>query len=222
MSSIQVVTDRAELISDAIGRRNKVIGLHTFDRGCETCVFATPFCRVKCYKWKAYHAWRHNLIPRDLKNQTAWEALDGESFGEWLRSRVKPVDRFRFCSRGEPFAGPEDVDRVADVVACNPSVLFWIPTRAWHCGDMRQRILRQVRALPNARVQASVDPSDSSADIRSLDRGGWSTMYFGRDGNDGRRSRTMCRKTWFHDVRCSSCGVCFDARQKHVHLKQHT
>jgi len=202
----------------------KVINMFRLDRGVETCKWATSFCRATCYKWKMMVVFDRSIIAKDQRLQGQWPLLNAETWAEWASMRRKPVERFRFCTRGETFSCAADVDKIADVVSGNPGTLFWMPTRAWRNPHLRSKLDKLVRPLPNARLQASVDPTTKPIQLASLDRDGWSTMFYGNDGNVGRQGRTLCRKTWFHDdgVACDTCGICFSAQQTHVHLKWHS
>jgi hypothetical protein len=204
-------------------RKCSTIDMWTLDRGCTSCVWATPFCGQRCYKLRDYRRFPAEMAGRDARNDHTWKVMTPELFGDFLSRRRDPVDRFRWCTRGEPCKDKTDVDRLSEVAKAFPNILFWTPTRAWHNSAMRTLISRKLRPINNMRVQASVDPSDSASDVRSIKRGGWSTMYFGLDGNDGRRGRQLCRKIWFKasGEKCSTCTLCFSADQTHVHMKDH-
>ena len=81
--------------------------------------------------------------------------------------------------------------------------------------------------LSNAFVMASLDPSNSPSEWKSLKESGWSTMFFG--DNEARFTPNgdplhMCKKTWFKMK--GVCGKkcqngCFSSKRVDVHLKQH-
>lgn len=205
-------------------RKCSDIGLHAVDRSRErSCVHATGFCKATCFNVKLEKAFGHTIEPKDVKNDLAWETLTGDSFKAWNARRK--VARFRFCTRGEAFASLADVDRVADVLAKNPEVLFWIPTRAWRNSEYREAIELKVLPLANARVLASLDPSNDNQEVADIVESGWSTMFYGDD--EATQDRILCDKTHAHvKGACATCSNgCFEAafgfKQVHVHLNQH-
>lgn len=206
-------------------RSVKDIGMWAVDRSRQkSCVHATAFCFEHCFNAKLEVAFP-TITPKDVRNDAAWESLNGASFKAWADRRRKPVERFRFMTRGEAFACLSDVDKVADVVASNPSTLFWIPTRAWRNREYREAIELKVMILENARVLASIDPTNDFAEVAEVMEHGWSTMFFGDDSaTDG---RVLCEKTHSHTKgACATCSNgCFQAKfgeaPVHVHLKQH-
>jgi len=223
IAAVELDTSKQELARDTF-RICPDIDLYTLDRGCGSCVHATPFCRKTCYKLKYYKMYPKAMRKRDRRNERMWDALTAERFAAWAATRRYEVDRFRWCTRGEPFATIDDVFKLRDVMQANASTDFWLPTRGWHNPQLRRPIVNMIRPLPNAFVMASVDPSDAPWKVRSLEDGGWSTMFYGDDSNDGRRGRVLCPKTWFKDsgLTCATCGICWTKEQTHLHLKQHT
>jgi len=169
--------------------------------------------------------WRDSRICRTLQNGIHSQSLQNSAERHQRWNARRKVGRFRFCTRGEAFATLQDVERVADVVASNPLTLFWIPTRGWRNALIRDAIELQVLPLPNARVLASIDPSNDNGEVNAIIERGWSTMFYGND--EVTSGRFKCSKT--HEKvkgACRTCeGGCFDAKfghnQVHVHLKQH-
>jgi len=82
-------------------------------------------------------------------------------------------------------------------------------------------ILQLMAKYGNARVVASVDPSNSYGEIEQLEADGFSTMYFG--DNKATRGRIKCKKTWEHrNGHCALCrGGCFSKDRVDVYLKMH-
>lgn len=201
------------------------IGMFALDRSpAVSCVNATAFCRLHCYNNKFYEQYP-GMEGRDVKNESAWANLTAADITKTLRGKHKPVARFRFCTRGDVFANSGDVEKVAEIVAGNPDTLFWIPTRAWRNPALRAEIEQKVMVLDNARVLASLDPSNDNWEKAQIIEAGWSTMFFGDDNEtDG---RIKCKKTWEHELEaCQTCEEgCFQARygydQVHVHLAMH-
>ena len=202
------------------------IGMWALDRSpMVSCVNATAHCREHCYNNKLY-----KLYPamncRDIKNELAWKKLNGDNFAATMKNKRKgQKDRFRFCTRGDTFASESDIYKVEQILQGNPNITFWIPTRAWRNPRLRDLIELRLMPLDNARILASLDPSNDFWEKRQIINRGWSTMFFGDDAaTDG---RIKCQKTWkTSNVSCDKCNVgCFEARygykQVQVHLKSH-
>ena len=207
-------------------RFSTTIGLWTRDRDpAVSCRHATKFCKANCYNKKLYEIYPA-MEPRDKENEKAWPSLTGENLAKKLDKKHKPVKRFRFASRGETFRVLSDVGKIRDILKHSPDVTFWIPTRAWRNTGMRIAIERMIMPLHNARVLASIDPSNSAEEVGDIMARGWSTMYFGDDSKRATTGRLKCGKTWGLDTKCETCeNGCFSAKfgekQVHVHLKQH-
>ena len=75
--------------------------------------------------------------------------------------------------------------------------------------------------LRNARVQASIDPSNDELEIELLKADGWSTMFYGDDTATDKGFK--CPKTWNKAKgHCAVCEKgCFSEKRTDVHLKQH-
>jgi hypothetical protein len=164
------------------------------------------------------------VLERRLRQE--WQELTPERFGELLQRRKHPTDRIRFAAAGEALATPADVTRVESIVRTFPSILFWVPTRAWRSPALRDPIRRRLVTLRNARVLASLDPSNTAEEVDGLASDGWSTMFFGLDRLDVGSpflGRYRCPKTWEHRHGfCRECTQgCFREGQVHVHLKKH-
>jgi len=76
--------------------------------------------------------------------------------------------------------------------------------------------------VPNARVLASLDPSNTPEEIADIS-GKWSTMFFGDDTPEAMSNRYACPKTHHHATgHCAKClKGCFGKGRVDVHLKQH-
>lgn len=203
------------------------IGMGAIDRSREhSCVHASPYCQQHCYNNK--FGWP-NVKGKDLKNDLHWPAMTGDSIRQALKGlRAYSTDRLRLCTRGEPFASRADVALIKRVLSDVPEVLFWIPTRAWRNKALRELIREEIAPIPNARVQASIDPSNSWAEIYHLHCEGWSTMFFAKDTDGGSVMHPLgdlaikCIKTWEHQIgACRTCDVCFGERQTHTWLLDH-
>lgn len=197
----------------------KDIGMFAVDRPRTSCKWATAFCRANCYNAKLEKLF--NLKPKDARNEIFWEQLDGEQIKLSLSTKRNQTRRFRLMTRGEAFSTEGDVFKVAKILNANKQTLFWIPTRAWRDESMRELLVLYIMPLKNARLQASLDPTNSTEEINSLVADGWSTMFFGDDSDT--EGRFLCAKT--HKGKkghCAICrGGCFSNKQTHVHLKQH-
>lgn len=211
---------------------NDGIEMWALDRPIASCTHCTAFCRKHCYTHKAYRQYHHIMPASDIKNEHRWGLLTGEKLarevnGKNRRSRVRSVNRIRFCTKGEPLSEIGDIDKVADIATSCPDVLFWMPTRAWRRPEFREKTEAKLLSIPNLRVMASVDPSNSREEVQEIVSKGWSTMFFGIDNVDAAEETfgtkfSKCPKT--HDAQhgsCQTCNLCFGAKQINVHLKQH-
>jgi hypothetical protein len=183
-----------------------------------SCRWCTSFCANTCYNRKIYACYK-GMESADERYEREWLSLSGMDWARILDRKKRSTQRVRLMTRGEAFSTAADVDRVRDILAWNPGRLVWIPTRVWR-GPLRDAV-RRLSYLSNARIMASIDPSNNDDEIDTLKADGWSTLFFGDD--DDVRGRIKCPKTWqgVHGA-CASCTVgCFRSRQVHVHLKEH-
>lgn len=197
------------------------IGMFALDRPVSSCRHATAFCRKHCYNRKLYAAFGHDMRPKDVKNEAAWHELCREpsALKRTLDKKRLDTSRVRLMTRGEAFSDVRDVLQVRRMLQADPGRLYWIPTRAWRVPYLRRIVQALVMSLPNARVMASIDPSNTSSDVEAITAAGWSTMFFGDD--NATVGRFLCPKT-HAEGRCIDCqGGCFEAGQVHIHLLQH-
>lgn len=202
------------------------IAMWSSDRSIkESCNWRTSFCK-HCYNHKLAKVFK-GIPGKDIRNEAYWAILDGERLKKDLSKKRKgDKSRFRFQTRGETFANPSDVLKVRDILLKNPETVFWIPTRAWRNVGMRDMIQVMIMSLPNARVQASMDPSNTAREWEVVKAAGWSTMFYG--DNDMIRNPNgdlshLCEKTFFGiKGACGDCkDGCFSKDRVDVHLKQH-
>ena len=219
------------------------LGMHTFSRGYDTCLWQTPWCKRECY-WRKYRRMGWSTDESDQADNSLWQnarpyEIAREIFdaaGHWVPEtgeRIAPR-RFRFSMKGEIWTSQDDVVKVRAIATQLPTTGFWIPTRAWRDRDMRLAIKRW--STSNMRVLASIDPSVSESDIEMLRSEGWSLMYagdnedsnqmlLGEQGLEEKVTRGMhrCRKTWEHKLgHCAVCrDGCFSEGRVEVHLKKH-
>jgi hypothetical protein len=159
---------------------------------------------------------------RDDRNEAFWAGLNGNVFQQAFDPKRKgPKNRFRFCTRGEAFSTDSDIDKIKSILEFCPDILFWIPTRAWRNKGLRARIESELFILPNARINASIDPTTSEKEFKGLRASGWSTMFFGND--EQRPDSYKCPKTWKHKKgHCAICrNGCFSTKRVDIHLKAH-
>lgn len=192
------------------------LDLYCLDRP-RRCPWRTVFCTHPehgCYgakMEKAWPTWRTWLQKADF----LWTLLTASAFNG--------LSRMRICRVGEPIESIEDIIRITDWANGNPECLFWMPTRSWRNKTLRQAL----KTLPeNVKVLASIDPSNTEAEVQSLVREGFSTMFYGNDSRHplgNRASVTKCKKTWEHETgRCSRCDEgCFSDKRSDVWLKFH-
>ena len=201
------------------------IGMFATDRSIkESCKWRTSFCS-NCYNNKLFKIFK-GMKEKDVRNERFWETLDGDQFKSIMSKKRKSVKRFRFQTRGETFAYPKDVFKVRDILLKNPSIDFWLPTRAWRNDVLKFLIEKHIMTLPNAYVQASLDPTNSLDEWKMLKESGWSTMTYGiEDSYTTPLGDTFhrCKKTHM-DIKgyCGKCeNGCFSKERKDVLLKQH-
>lgn len=194
------------------------IGMYTINRGHGSCKWKSAYCLIHCYNKKLYRVFGHTMLPKDVKNDLDWVAWNGDRLYEELNRR-KYNKRIRLCSRGEPFSTMADVTKIKDFLNKNPQTLFWIPTRSWR-GNLRDEV-KKIMQIDNARILASIDPSNTKIEIDDIVSEGWSTMYFG--DNSDIQNRFLCPKTWEHKKKiCYQCEAgCFAKTRVDVHLKKH-
>ena len=156
---------------------------------------------------------------RDKRNEDYWQWLTGQRLYTQLSRKKKPVKRLRLCTRGEAFSTKEDVQKVVDLMRYSSSTLFWIPTRAWHHPKLKQMIEHIALNKHNARILASIDPSDDENQIQQLKDDGWSTVRIGAN----QETRYRCPKTFEHKTgHCATCTKgCFSDSRVDVQLKLH-
>ena len=214
------------------------IGMFAFSRGMSTCLWKTPWCEKNCYALKFYRmGW--SKAEYDKLDNDFWLETQPVDFAAAVNKAAGNVSvkRFRFSIKGEIWTGEKDVAKVSGIMYLMPDTLFWIPTRAWHNGNMAEAIERLVFQRPNARVLASVDPNTTPDEFMWLKYRGWQTVFSG-DNEDSRQLMLVpggtqekitvgmhkCEKTW--NERGGHCAVCargcFSSKKDvRVHLKQH-
>ncbi len=202
----------------------KDLGMWAIDRAPSSCAHKTEYCSQHCYMNKLKVAYK-GIAPRRLRDELFWDGLTGPKMREYLERMERTTlgaDRFRGCTDGENFATLRDVYRWSGILRANPGTLFWLPTRAWRNRRLRTAIKRMIMTQDNARVLASIDPSNSPQEIDQLVTDGWSTMFFG-DDNESPNNGYRCPKTWKHATgHCSKCKVgCFSSQRVDIWLKSH-
>ena len=214
----------------------KDIGMSAIDRPKTSCRHCTTFCRATCYNVKTYRRFPKAMKAKDLALEQEWQEMTGESVAGMIGRKRSFTGRVRLMTRGEAFKTVSDVEKVRDMILAAPDTVFWIPTRAWRNRVLRRLVSMRIRRLPNVKVLASLDPSNSRKEVNSLVDGGWSTMYYGDDSATffvrsivkgvahGLTWRVKCPKTWDHKLgHCATCETgCFSENQIHIILKQHS
>ena len=204
------------------------------DRSREhSCVHATKFCAATCFNRKLEGSFGHVVAPKDARNDKFWSQIDGAQVRSFMATR-KHNGRFRLMTRGEAFRDMTDIARVESILRENRGMLVWIPTRAWHTNFSRSgkwrgesRLWAEIARLQtqyrNARIQISLDPSDSEAMVRWAEFSGFSTMFYGDDNSPAINGSKRCPKTWAGKKEaCRGCkGKCFSSNITHVWLKRH-
>ncbi len=195
------------------------IGMFSIDRPRTSCKHASAFCVKHCYNAKLEKIFK--LDGKDKRNEIYWNQISGLEVKRTLDRKRNQTKRVRFMTRGESFSTVSDVYRVKDILTSNKKRLFWLPTRAWRNPTIKALIEKEIFPLKNARVQASLDPSNTREEVYTAGLNNWSTMYFGDDSKTANRKK--CPKTWEHKTgHCSICrNGCFSSKITHIHLKQH-
>lgn len=210
------------------------IGMYAFDRPINgpdgSCVHRTAFCNTTCYNIKLYRIYK-NMSVRDVRLEKWWRTVTGLIVNAALKLKRKQTSRVRFMSRGEALKDKSDIARVLDICKSNPNTLFWLPTRAWRSSELRPIIEKQLLPLPNLALNASLDPSNTDEEWKSLAASGWSTMFYGDNARITTPMNTrmfLCPKT--HKKlkgHCATCKAgCFGSRTSYnartdVHLSKH-
>lgn len=198
------------------------IGMFCYDRPVSTCRHCTSFCKLNCYNRKLYDMY-HAMSTKDVRNEAYWAETTGAELNKTLSKKRKQTARVRFMTRGEAISTAADVDKIVEICTTNSSRLFWLPTRAWRNTELRALIIEKLFPIKNLRLLASIDPSNTAAEIDGLITQGFSTMFFGNDDVAPIANSVKCQKTWEHKTAaCATCeNGCFKAEQKHIWLKQH-
>ena len=143
------------------------IGQWAIDRKISTsCVWKTEFCDKTCYNNKLFDIYPA-MHGKDDRNENQWKTITGEQFKTVFNRKKKGIkNRFRFMTRGECFDTVESIHKVHDILVNNPDTQFWIITRAWRDafigdGEVLAAINTLIKPLQNARLQASLDPSNT-------------------------------------------------------------
>lgn len=198
------------------------IGCFALDFPKFTCAFRTDFCNEKCYNVKLRRMYGDAMANRDHTNLEAWNNCTVDDFINALSGkRTRQVKRFRFATRGEALYSSQNIRKISEIAKAIPDTIFWIPTRAWRNSIRRAEIMAILFPLKNMRVMASLDPSNSPAEIALLKADGWSTIFFG--DNEQTTNRIKCTKTWGHvKGACATCKIgCFNKKRVDIHLKEH-
>jgi hypothetical protein len=202
------------------------IGMFAYDRSIkDSCVHATEFCTTSCFNDKLYKLYP-KMYSKDIRNEAYWASITGEQVRTTLSKKRRQTKRVRLMTRGEAFSTYADIPKVVDILNQNPANLWWIPTRAWRNPLMRLLLTTHIKPLPNARLLASMDTTNTVEEWESLTLDGWSTMSFGADWathTPQMEPMYKCPKTFYHAVGfCERCVKgCFSKERVHVHLKQH-
>lgn len=216
---------RQELKRRGLFRWCSDIGMFAWDRARWSCSFRTEFCAETCFNCKFYQMYPE-MAPCDAKLEGKWLETTGETVKAELARKRKQTKRVRGCTRGETFSAMGDVQKVYHILKENHRSLFWLPTRGWRDPSMRDAIESIIAPMPNARLCASLDPSNTAAEWASVKASGWSTLFYG----DNERTHTpngdplfRCPKTWAHvKGACASCNkACFSLDRTDAILKQH-
>jgi hypothetical protein len=204
------------------------MGIMRLDRPFSSCKHCTTFCVKGCYARRL--AKFYKKVPGSLErsgkyfDETKGKDIAGD-IGCMMRLNRNGVrhDRFRWCAMGEPFDTIESVKKIDAIAKELPGINFWIPTRAWRNGELKKIIERTIMKRGNCFVQASIDPSNSKEELRTITK--WRTMFFGdNDKHPVSSTAFKCPKTFDKGggVTCKNCeGGCFNKTTQHVHLKKH-
>jgi len=202
--------------------KNETINLWTINRPRTTCKWSTKYCQRFCYNKRVERVFAHSVKSRDIINEKIWQDLTGSQLHERL-SHIRTIKRIRLMTRGEAFTNLTDVLKVKNLCRYNTDWTFIIPTRAWRNKHLKHLIEMHIQSLPNARLYASIDPSNTLLEINDLIISGWSTAFFGEQSLDFMPNPIKCPKTFNKqvEIKCSNCNICFDPTRKDVQFKKH-
>lgn len=201
-------------------RFNKDIGLFTLDRGKDTCIYSTAFCRAHCYNNKMYNIFGKRMCGRDIKNEEFWQHAFGEDIYNTLLYKRHSTDRIRLCSRGEPFIDASDVYRIGNWASYMANTKILIFTKAWRNDIIKELIELHLFKYSTLFIFASLDP-DTLQNYDQLKESGWRVTFFG-DDNFQHNNFIKCPKTWEHKKDyCNKCNYCFNRWNKDIHFKMH-
>lgn len=204
----------------------KILGIPVINRSMDSCSFKTSFCSEHCYNNKFLKSFSRDMLKSAINDENYWNSLSPSILKADLSHIRVSNNRIRLAGRGEVFDNKENVMKVKSFMEYLSKYLFWIPTRAWKAKKLKVLIERELKILPNNRIMASIDPSNTQKEIDSLKGSNWSTMFFG-DNNDT-EGRVKCPKTWLKKKgittmhrTCRYCNICFGKERVDVHLKKH-
>ena len=228
------MNERATYYADGLVYR-PALGLICLDRSRRHCRWATKWCKAKCYCGKFETMQPDYQADYDTRLDLLWDRWTGATLRAALRTKRQyrtlpttpgtlPTHRLRVCSKGEPFAYGSDIRRLAEIVAFNSDILFWIPTRAWSIGHMQRLITKKIGRLPNSRLCASVDPDTHTLrPMLQLARyRDWHTLIVTEDKTPCPNAYP-CPKTWGHiKGSCADCiAGCFRKDKQTISLQKH-
>ena len=191
-----------------------------------SCDHRTDYCNETCYNIKLYRIYKH-MLTKDVRNEVAWQAVNAKAVAKQLKRKRKQVLRVRGCTRGENIKDLSDIFRWREIALETPETTWWIPSRVWRNPTLNLMTRRWLSNLPNVRVDASLDPSNTKEEWEQVELEGWNIMFYGdneltHSPYSGKRM-FKCPKTWkgLKD-HCNKCkGGCLSDTQSITSLKEH-
>lgn len=176
-----------------------------------TCPGATKWCLKYCYNADLrfpIEKWQKNWCDF-LSNQHGLK----KRINEQLKN-ITSKCAVRIHSSGDFFSG-EYIKFWISIVKDNPHISFWAYTRSWRCKSL-VALLCDLNTEHNVQIFASLDPS-----IKEKPPHGWRTAVIDHYENIGKYEGIFCPEQVSYLIKCSTCGVCIQARKDNVIFVPH-
>lgn len=216
----KIIAKTLELLKNTNSKLGKSIFVFNLPAG-SSCPGKTEYCASICYAAKVERIYTNTKVAY-AKNQAfiadnGLDAFVAAVVDQITRKSIKVV---RIHSNGDFYSGPYALAWRAIAKAC-PSTVFFAYTRSWRVASILPS-LEALRALPNVRLLASVDPS--AADAPS----GWRVARIlskedSRAVKHGARvpSHIVCLEQAGKAETCGDCRICYGPGRAPIAFIQH-
>lgn len=206
----------------------KTTGLWTISRSIDSCRFASTFCKKNCYA--VNNATR--IFPNQKRHvmqlqERFWAGLTGIELAAILDRKYTQIRYLRLAGRGECVTSYADIEKIADLCAKNPEVMFWLPTRAWVSALLRPGLEKLRLEYTNLAIQASTDIQTLPDEFEYLLSHSWYISFFGAKVFPWAQHLNKvfyCPKSWQYvegqKNECLNCMACFSQNFQIVHYRQ--